>query len=201
MGFKEIPVPYLVDEDTRLFAQRDLLDLEFSESLSLSWCFYQGHAFLSILLLNLGLWLLKTTNTLRIIPSKVANPKMLIFWTLIQVIFFPVAFTIFAKIWEKIVEFLAGLFLKEKEDLKTLSQQVVRISLSAHPYYLIPVFGPFVFHMAFLIYLFAGLKYNLGLGNIRSLIVLLSPIFFLGVLCLLFLLLLVTIIIGSFNLG
>lgn len=188
--------PFLLDEETSLVLRDDILNLDFSHVLSVSWVFVIINCIYSLLLLNLGAFLLRLVDTSGVLASNFSNPKSLIFFTLAQAVFFPLGFYFFAKIWEKIVTFFALIFNPEIEDIEAVSEQVVAVSLTTHTFLLIPILGSFIFYIAFAIYLFGGLKYNLGFKTLPALMTILSPFFVLGFIFLVFFLLIVSLIIG-----
>ena len=187
-----LSVPYLVDDEISLKLEDDILALDFSDVLSVSWLFVIINCIYSLVLLNLGAALLKMVDSSR----SYGNPKSLIFFTLAQAVLFPVGFYFFAKIWEKIVGFFTSVFRPEIEDIDEVSRQIVAISLTSHTFLLVPVLGTFIFYIAFAIYLFGGLKYNLGLRSLPAILAILSPLFFLGIVFLVICLLIVSLFIG-----
>lgn len=184
--------PYLLDDETSLKLEEDDLKLDFSDVLSVSWIFVIINCLYSLALLNLGAALLKMVDS----SSSYGNPKSLIFFTLTQAIFFPIGFYFFAKIWEKLVGFFTSVFKPEIEDIDEVSKQIVVVSLTTHTFLLVPILGTFIFYIAFAIYLFGGLKYNLGLRNLPALLAILSPFFLVGFVFLVFVLLIVSLFIG-----
>ncbi|RLA61431.1 MAG: hypothetical protein DRQ88_12600 [Epsilonproteobacteria bacterium] len=182
-------VPFLVDESVP--TERDLLELDLSEILSISWVFFIIHSFYSLLFMNVANFLASSFNI-----GKMLNFQMMIYATLIQVIFFPLVFWTYAKVWILIVEFFGDLFIDEDKDISEIANQIIGVSLVSHIYLLIPVIGGVIRHFAFFIYLFAGLRQNLGLSVTKSLMVLLSPLFILGLLGSLFVLMVATVFVG-----
>lgn len=193
---RALAVPFLLDEETSLKLDDDILRLDFSDVLSVSWIFVIINCIYSLFLLNLGAFLLKMADPEGVLVNNFGNPKTLIFFTLAQAVLFPFGFYFFAKIWEKIVTFFALIFNPEVEDIEAVSEQVVAVSLTAHTFLLVPILGTFIFYIAFAIYLFGGLKYNLGFRNLPALMTILSPLFLLGFVFLVIFLLIVSLIIG-----
>ncbi len=188
--------PFLVDDEASLKLEEDVLQLDFSDVLLISWIFVLINCIYSLLLLNLGATLLRMVDTTGNLGEKLGNPRWMIFFTLAQAVLFPVVFYVFAKIWAKIVEFFALIFNPEIEDVESVSSQIVAVSLSTHTFLLVPVLGTFIFYMAFFVYLFGGLKYNLGLRTLPGILTILSPLFFLGFVFFVIILLIVSLIVG-----
>jgi len=182
-------VPFLVDESVPM--EQDRLELDFPEILSISWLLFTIHTFYSLFFIYVANFLFTSFDI-----GNFLNARMMIYVALIQAIFFPLVFWAYAKVWILIVAFFGSLFLDEDKDIQDISKQVIGVSLSSHIYLLIPVIGGVVRHFAFLIYLFAGLRKNLGLSVTKSFMVILSPLFILGLLVFLFVLMVATIFIG-----
>jgi hypothetical protein len=189
---RSLSTPYLVDDEIYLKLEEDALNLNLSEVLLVSWVFVIINCIYSLVFLNLGSALLKMVNS----PSTYGNPKSLIFFTLAQAVLFPIGFYFFAKICQKIVGFFTSVFKPEVEDIEEVSKQIISVSLTAHTFLLVPILGTFIFYIAFAIYLFGGLKYNLGLRNLPALIAILSPLFLVGFVFLVIVLLIVSLFIG-----
>jgi hypothetical protein len=194
---RAITTPFLVDDDeASLKLEEDVLQLDFSDVLLISWIFVLINCIYSLLLLNLGASLLKMVDTSGNLMENLGSPKSMIFFTLAQAVLFPIGFYVFAKLWEKIVAFFALVFNPEIEDVESVSSQIVAVSLSTHTFLLVPVLGTFIFYMAFFVYLFGGLKYNLGFRTLPGILTILSPLFFLGFVFLVIILLIVSLIVG-----
>jgi hypothetical protein len=191
-----LSTPFLVDEETSLKLESDILQLDFTDVLSVSWIFVLINSFYSLLFLNIGAAILNRIDPTGIMVSNLGSPRSMIFFTLTQAIFFPLGFYIFAKFWEKIIIFFALVFNPDVENVDDVSEQVVSVSLSTHTFLLVPVLGPFIFFIAFAIYLFGGLKYNLGFRTLPALFTILSPFFLFGALLLVFILLIISLILG-----
>lgn len=181
--------PFLVDE--KIPEERDFLELDIYQILIVSWLFFIVHSFYSIFFINIANFLVA-----RFDMGDIINPRMMIFTALVQVIFFPLVFWAYAKLWVVIVEFFGNLFNADENRIEEISDQIVGVSLASHIFLLIPVIGAVIRHFAFFIYLFAGLRKNLGLSVTKSLMVILSPLFILGLLVFMFFLLLATILMG-----
>ncbi len=194
--FRAISTPFLLDEETSLIYEDDIFQLDFAHVLSISWIFVIISSIYSLFLLNLGAFLLKMVDPSGILVNNLGNPKTIIFFNFFQVIFFPMGFYVFAKLWEKIILFFALIFNPEIEDAEAVCSQIVSVALSAHTFLLVPVLGTFIFYLAFAVYLFGGLKYNLGLKTLPAILTILSPFFLLGFLFLVFFLLIFSLILG-----
>lgn len=184
--------PYLVDEEEPSDLD-EVMQLNFTEILSVSWIFFLIKCLYTLFFLNLGKFIL---NQVQISGDQMGNPKALIFFTLLQAIFFPLGFYLFAKFWEKIIAFFTTIFNPNALDVEFVSGQVVLVALSAHTFLLIPILGSVIFFIAFFIYLFAGLKYNLGFRTLPAILTILSPFFLVGFLFLLIIFLIISFILG-----
>ena len=191
-----LSTPFLIDDESSLKLEEDILELDFSEILIISWVFLIISGIYSLLLLNLSAAILRMVDTSGGMAANLASPRTLIFFTLGQAVLFPLGFYFYAIIWEKIVYFFTLLFSPNLEDIDHASKQVVAVSMTAHTFLLVPVLGTFIFHIAFAIYLFAGLKCNLGFRTLPALITILSPLFVIGFCLLVIILLIVSLIMG-----
>jgi len=186
---KDFYGPFLVDESVP--EDRDFLELDFYQILVVSWLFFLIHSFYSLFFINVANFLVSVFDI-----GDIINPRILVYTALLKIIFFPLVFWAYAKLWVVIVEFFGRLFFEDEKKIKEISDQVVGVSLTSHIFLLIPVIGGVISHFAFYIYLFAGLRKNLGLSVTKSFMVILSPFFILGFMVFIFFLLLATIIVG-----
>ncbi|TDJ04407.1 MAG: hypothetical protein E2O68_08265 [Deltaproteobacteria bacterium] len=181
--------PFLVDQNVP--EERDFLELDFYQILIVSWPFFIIHSFYSIFFINVANFVVMSFDV-----GEMINPHIMIYAALVQVTFFPLVFWAYAKLWVVIVEFFASLFSLDEKKIEEVSGQVVGVSLVSHVFLLVPIIGGVIRHFAFLVYLFAGLRKNLGLSVTKSFMVILSPLFILGLMVFMFFLLLATIIAG-----
>lgn len=128
----------------------------------------------------------------------------LFFWLLFRLALFPITLFFYAKFWFVIVRFFCGLFLTgrraedshlevyrpefSEEQMNKMSKEVVHLSLTTYTLHLIPIFGKRLTHLAQIFYLYLGLRKNIGMTNLQSIIVILSPLLLLGSLLALWLL-------------
>lgn len=65
---------------------------------------------------------------------------------------------------------------EDEEEIEERCEEVVANSLTAHTFLVIPIVGDFLQKFSFLIYLYAGLRRNLGLNVFQSLLILMCPL-------------------------
>ncbi|WP_127718169.1 hypothetical protein [Halobacteriovorax sp. HLS] len=156
--------------------------LSFVEVLSVSWIMAIINGIYSVGLIYLGFL---TTESMSdsdafsfLINDEISveGQKVLISWSIIQAIFFPVTLWFYSKVWMVVVKFFGSLFNFEG-DLESVSAQVVNHSIVTNVFLIVPIFGEMIRHFSSIIYLFAGLKNNMGLTTLQSLIVVCSPLF------------------------
>lgn len=86
---RAITTPFLVDDEASLKLEEDVLQLDFSDILLISWIFVLINCIYSLLLLNLGASLLRMVDTSGTLMEKLGSPKSLIFLPSPKQYFFP----------------------------------------------------------------------------------------------------------------
>ncbi|GAB4022031.1 MAG: hypothetical protein Fur0010_25170 [Bdellovibrio sp.] len=153
--------------------------LSFVEFLSVSWIFIIIHALYELISLNWGIFMSEQlfdgkmsdffmTSVVRF--SRVHS----LMGTLIEVVLFPLSLWIYAKFWEMIITFFAQLF--KVEESQDRIRQVIHQSFACHIMLIIPIIGPLVRHIAGLVYIYAGLRENLGMTKMQATLVVVSPL-------------------------
>ena len=152
--------------------------VNFFEALSVSWVMAVFKAAYALLAVAWGVHLFHLYYDAPFDISNLldANQKIIIFSILLKVVLFPLHLWIYYKVWLYSIKFFASI-ADLKEYSEEVGSQVISNALTAHTFLLIPVFGDAIFHGAFMIYLYAGLRRNLGLSIVQSLVVLIIPLF------------------------
>ncbi|WP_372652374.1 hypothetical protein [Halobacteriovorax sp.] len=101
--------------------------------------------------------------------------KILISWSILQVIIFPITLWFYAKLWTVVIRFFGNLF-EFDGDVESVTSQVVNHSIVTNLFLVIPIFGEMIRHFSSIIYLFAGLRNNMSFSILQSLIVVCSPL-------------------------
>jgi hypothetical protein len=178
----ERPLSIAGEEHAEDAEHLDKEGLSFVEVLSISWVMAIINGIYSIGLSYLGFLTsdaLDETESLSFLVSgdlSVEGQKILVSWAIVQAIFFPVTLWFYSKVWMVIIKFFGSLFDFEG-NLEKVSAQIVNHSIVTNFFLIIPIFGEVVRHFSSIIYLFAGLKKNMGLSTLQSLIVVCSPLF------------------------
>ncbi len=155
--------------------------LSFSECVGISWIFALFKAMYTLITIHLGVHLFNFVSSksefqdLFLSNIKYSGQKIVIFWVLLEVVFFPILVWFYIKFWSVIIRFFVNLF--ETDSSEESLNQVLNHSLSANVFLLIPVFGDFIKHISSLLFIFAGLRKNLGMTQLQSLLVMISPLF------------------------
>lgn len=154
--------------------------LSFIDAMSLSWVMILIKAIYAMIALLIGVYWLgilgdegRYLGGLKFWGAKAQT--VTIFMIIFDVILFPVTIWFYAKFWGVVIRFFGELFNVEG-DLNETSEQIVNHSLSSHLFLIIPIFGEMVKHLAGLTLIYAGLKKNMQLTTIQSLMVLISPL-------------------------
>lgn len=154
--------------------------LSFVDAMSMSWFLSILKALYAVVAMLIGL------EWLGVMGEDGSYIKELQFWSertqtitvfmiTLEVILFPLTLWFYAKFWGVVIRFFGDVFEVEG-DCTQISEQIVNHSLSSHLFLVIPVFGELAKHASSLVLIYAGLKRNMGLNTIQSLIVLLSPL-------------------------
>lgn len=102
--------------------------------------------------------------------------KMMLFWTMLGVILFPLASWVTMKFWSLLLSFFARLFQVDEEHLNEVCDEVSRCSLVSHFFLIVPLVGELLKQVSSWIYLYAGCRANLGLTRLQSFLIIVSPI-------------------------
>lgn len=170
----------LVDEVPTNFEIEETVTLKFDEILGVSWFFAAIEGFYAILALHLGQVFFQSwsaPNDLALllpVDTTLYTQRVLLTAALAKVTFFPIIFWFYAKFWKVLIKFFAGLFQIEG-NLNKISDQIVNQSMTSHLMLAIPIFGKMLRHLAGLLHLFAGLRNNMQMTVLQSVVIILSP--------------------------
>lgn len=154
---------------------------DFLSMMVASWPFAVAEAIYAITSIHFGLWILSHFNQdfgiakILIPEGSYAAQRINIIIIIANVVFFPLIAFLYTRLWSWVISFFVFLFDRQDSDATGIDQ-VVNGSLSSNTFLLIPIFGPVIKKFAMLVHLFAGLKNNIGLSNLQSIVVLLSPL-------------------------
>ena len=133
--------------------------MRFIDILGVSWFFVAIEAFYAVLALHLGQVFFQSwsePNDLALLlplDTSMYTHRVLLTAAIGKVTFFPIIFWIYAKFWKTLIRFFAGLFQVEGN----------------------PIFGKMLRHMSGLLHLFAGLRNNMQMTVLQSVVIILSP--------------------------
>ncbi|MFT6068132.1 MAG: hypothetical protein ACJAT2_002379 [Bacteriovoracaceae bacterium] len=176
----------LVENISTGMSEADDSELHFVEAMSISWIFIVIQGIYSLFAIHLGYQAFSMVHgeeeglTALLIPNFHSQGKSLVFWgILLQIVFFPLFIWFYTRLWGSFIKFFADLFeVEERVDQKT--NQVINHSLVSYTFLILPVFGSMAQGIGMLFYLYAGLKNNFKFSHIQSLVILVSPVIFLG---------------------
>ncbi len=169
------PVAEVVEPE----AQR--VGVSFHESMSISWIFTIFQATYVLIGITMGLnsieWAGEDLSAL-MDNAAVGLTAYSIFSLMLKVVFFPLFFWVYGRFWINILKVFINIFEKfeSEEEIESRCEEIVANSLTAHTFLVIPIIGEFLQKFTFLIYLYAGLRRNLGLNLFQSILVLLCPL-------------------------
>ncbi len=180
--------PFRLVEIDKSSWRRAPIGVSFVEALSVSWVMATFRAAYALLAVYLGLqafqWYYGESYEMPSILE--ANQKWVLFSILLKVVLFPVSLWVYARVWLNSLK-IFGYLIALEDDLDEIGAQIVNNALTAHTFLLIPVFGEAIFHVASLVYLYAGFRRNLELSVLQSLAILVLPLFFIFLIFVLFL--------------
>lgn len=158
------------------------LEITWVEGIAISWIFALIMAMYELLAANVSLfsydYFLDDSSLASLLVETYTQSThgLFILFSLANAVFFPTSTWLYLKFWEVMIRFFAQVFNVEG-DYEEMIDQVLGCSLTSHFLLVIPVFGTMAHYTANLLYIFAGLKNNMGLTVLQSIIVLVSPLF------------------------
>ncbi|CBW25616.1 putative membrane protein [Halobacteriovorax marinus SJ] len=161
--------------------ENEIIGLSFVEALSVSWVMAMINGIYSIGLIYFGYLTGVFMSENDSLSSLIGNgfsleyQKVLVSWSIMQVIIFPITLWFYAKVWTVIIKFFGSLF-EFDGDLEQSTAEIVNQSMVSNLFLVIPIFGEMIRHFSSIIYLFAGLRNNMSLSILQSLIVICSPL-------------------------
>jgi hypothetical protein len=173
----------LVDEkDNELVnSLNETVELDFIESMGVSWIFVILKVMYVVLTLMISLFFLNGGFENYWILDSYQPQRLLLTISIAEVVFFPIFIWVYVKVWNVLIIFFTGLFGSLKNsDIRSISNQIVNASLSSHVFLIIPVFGGVMRHISGLIYIYLGLRNNLGFSRAQGLLTLISPLLIIG---------------------
>lgn len=154
--------------------------LGFVEVMGVSWFFIAIEAFYAVMALHFGNLFFQSWNSpqdlalLLPVDLSLYSHKAMLTAALAKVAFFPLIFWLWANAWKFLIRFFARLFQVEG-DLYKMSEQIVNQSMTSHSMLAIPIFGRLLRHLSGFVHIFAGLRENMGMSVLQSVIVIVSP--------------------------
>lgn len=179
----------LVDEkDNELVnSLNKTVELDFIESMGVSWIFVILNVIYVVFTLIISLYFFNGGIEKYWILNSYQPQRFLLTISIAEAVFFPILIWVYAKVWNVLISFFSGLFGNSKNsEIKSISNQIVNGSLTSHVFLIIPVFGGMMRHIYGLIYIYLGLRNNLGFSRLQGLLTLISPLLIIGLLGLVF---------------
>lgn len=177
--------PFKAHRDFRNTPEKEMIckPLPLPELLGISWPFVMIYSIYSVFSIT------RVASTIKIIPETFAPnifpqfqnidfQKCFLIFIVVEAIFFPIIAWIFIKLWKQVIKLFILIFDTPSDDrnLSEVLNQIVNSSLVSNIFLVIPVFGDSLKQLFSMLYLFSGLKNNLGMSTIQALIVIISPV-------------------------
>ncbi len=158
---------------------------DFVSLVLVAWIFFMIYSVYSLIYANIG-EAVSYEKADHMIASMIGassfQKKYFIISLLANVVFFPLSAWVYVKLWRLLISFCTKLF--DKDISQESIDDVVNFSLVSHFFLVIPVLGQLVQFISSTFYIFIGLRYNLRLSPIQSLMIVVSPLILIGLLLL-----------------
>lgn len=155
---------------------------DYFQMLYLSWIFYIVYAAYSLLVLYLGIKAYSGQSDVNDFVNFAFDrvsfqwQKIGLVTLLVNVIFFPIYFYVYLKVWRGLLNFFVKIFGRTDVNENQI-EQVILSSQSSHLFYIIPIFGQGIKHFTSIYYLYLGMRRNMQFSNLQSFLVLVTPLF------------------------
>ena len=161
--------------------QGEKVGVTFHEAMSISWIFAIFHATYLLIGITMGLnsneW---AGEELAEMMSSASAGIMAysIFSLLLNVVLFPLYFWLYGRFWINLLKVGTNIFekIEDEDEVDTRCEEVVAHSFTSYTFLVIPIIGDFLHKLTFFIYLYAGLRRNLGLNLFQAILILLFPL-------------------------
>lgn len=159
--------------------QRNGIDL--SEAISISWIWYMIQGFFVLMTITLTSHLYENIETESVVASMLidgwhrATMRFTIMSVLVGIVFFPLYEYIYFRLYSVVIKFYSELF-KLEADYQAI-EETVQFSMVGNTLLVLPIVGRMLSFFSTSIYLFAGLRNNMGMTNLQSVITMVTPLF------------------------
>jgi len=185
MAKRQVPTLEIVEEGKVPVATESPVEekvgVSFQESLTISWIFSIFHATYILIGITMGLnsnqWNENEWSSL-VDGNSFGLTAYSIFSILLNVVLFPLFFWLYGRFWINILRVFSNIFekIEDEDELNERCEEVVANSFTSYTYLVIPIIGDFLHKLTFLVYLYAGLRRNLKLNLLQSVLILLCPL-------------------------
>lgn len=158
--------------------QRNGIDL--TEAISISWIWYLIQGFFVLMTISLTTKVYDAIETESVLASMVvdswqrATMRLTVISILVGMVFFPVYEYIYFRLYTVVIRFYSELFKLDSSQQSI--EQTVQFSMVGNTFLLLPIIGRMISFFSTAIYLFAGLRNNLGMTNLQSVITMVTPL-------------------------
>lgn len=156
--------------------------LELVELVGVSWFFVIIRGLYSLVSINFGILVYQNyfSDNLPLLeeifsPVTLQAQKMLLLYVVGEAALYPLVLWFYIKVWSVLINFFGNLFSIEG-DINLMTEQIVGHSLVGHFFLLIPIFGEVARYFSSIVYIFAGLRNNMRMSVLQSVIVISSPL-------------------------
>jgi hypothetical protein len=174
---------YYKGKVVNVFDENHVWKLNLYESISLSWLFVIINGLLRILfihtIINMFVGDSPTVMGIELWPSDHFSSFYFILISIVlDMVFHPLFTLIMVQIWELIIKAYAHV-LEIEGDWDEIAESIMTVSLSSYFFKIIPFIGDFLQSIFKFILMYSGLRVRLGASRMLTLVILLTPIWFL----------------------
>lgn len=161
---------------------KDRFSLTLAEVFLISWPLVMVQGFYALISLNLNFYLMdnqSTANQFLTLLGAGHLPRLhrvMVSLQILQVVLAPLWMWVLYKFWASFVIFFGKLY-NLPVNVRQSAEDICKVSMSSHLFLLVPIFGPFAKFICNFVYLFLGLRHNLLLSPLQSMMVLIAPLF------------------------
>lgn len=161
--------------------QKNGIDL--AEAISISWLWYLVQGFFVLMTISMTTQVYEAIETESVFAAMIvdswhrATMRITIMSVLAGMVFFPVYEYIFFRLYTVVIRFYAELFKLDTSEQAI--EETVQFSMVGNTFLVLPIIGRMISFFSTAIYLFAGLRNNMGMTNLQSVITMVTPLFFL----------------------
>ncbi len=159
--------------------------ISYPELLGISWALHIVYAFYSVFALYLGVksyaYFSDSEDFSHLILDSFSFQfqKLNVISVLFGVVFYPFLFQLGFKFWSGTFKFYAQIFDYEDAQLSEKSDEILTSAFSANLFLIMPIVGNVLSNIAFIYFIFKGLRHKFDFSSLQASLILITPLFLL----------------------